>query len=156
MLYLRLSIGVIFILLSTKIGKNKGIKYKNSFNFYESCLTFCNAFKGDLLYKKSKLEDFLTLEYSSLDFIKMLKNYIQNQEINDYPEYLKEDERLDIYNFLSSLGKTDSVSQLEVVDAFKSKFTLKLAEKNLEYKKYYSLSVKLGFVIGVAFMIMVV
>ena len=60
MLYLRLSIGVIFILLCTKIGKNKGNKYKFACNFYESALSFCNLFKCDLIYKKSNSFSFIS------------------------------------------------------------------------------------------------
>ncbi len=156
MLYLRLSIGVVLILLCTKLGKNKGNKYKSSLNFYESCLTFCNLFKSDLLYKRSKLQDFLKVNYLSNDFKEMLEYFLENRSLNYYPEYLNDDERIEIFNFLSVLGKTDSLSQLEMIDAYKNKFTLKLTEKTAEFKKYYSLTTKLGFVIGLGFLIMVV
>ena len=156
MLYLRLAIGVVFIVLCTKIGKNKGNKYKNCCDFYESCLSFCNAFKSDLLYKKSKLEDFLKLQYLSLDFKEMLENYLINQEIDCNFEYLTNEEMCEVYNFLSALGKTDTLSQIEVVDAYKNKFNIKLNEKKSEFKKYYTLTTKLGFVIGLGFMIMVI
>ena len=156
MLYLRLSIGVIFILLCTKIGKNKANKYKFSCSFYESLLSFCNLFKSNLLYKKSSLEDFLNFNYSSVDFKNLLNYYVINQEILEYPVYLSDEEQLELYNFLFSLGKTDSTSQIESIVAYKIRFTIKLAEKSAEYKKYYNLSSKLGFVIGLAFMIMVV
>ena len=155
MLYLRLCIGVIFILLCTKIGKNKGDKYKNSVLFYESALSFCNNFKSDLLYKKSNLNDFLNFEYTSVDFKNILENYITNQEISFYPEFLTANERLEFDNFFLSLGKTDSLSQIEVINAYKDKFHLKLEDKRVQYKKYYTLTSKLGFIVGLGIMIMV-
>ena len=155
MLYLRLSIGVVFILLSTKIGKNKGDKYKCSVLFYESALSFCSVFKSDLLYKKSKLNDFLDFEYSSIEFKIVLENYINNQENSYWPEFLSANERLEFDNFFLSLGKTDSLSQIEVINAYKNKFELKLEDKRLQYKKYYTLTTKLGFIVGLGLMIMV-
>lgn len=155
MLYLRLSIGVVFILLSTKIGKNKGDKYKCSLLFYESAISFCSNFKSNLLYKKSNLNDFIDFEYSSIEFKVVLENYINNQEISCYPEYLSANERLEFDNFFLSLGKTDSLSQIEVINAYKDKFQLKLEDKRVQYKKYYTLTTKLGFVIGLWLMIMV-
>ena len=108
-----------------------------------------------MLYKKSNLNDFLNFEYTSVDFKNILENYINYQEISFYPEFLGVDERLEFDNFFLSLGKTDSLSQIEVINAYKDKFHLKLEDKRVQYKKYYTLTSKLGFIVGLGIMIMV-
>lgn len=156
MWYLRLIIGVVFIVLGTKLGKNKGLKYKNAYNFWSSVVSFCNDLNSDLLYKKSNLNEFLNKNYLSSDFTFLLNEYIKNGKINDFPEYFSNDDKLEFVNFLSSIGKSDSLSQMQILDAYKSKFAVKLAEKDTEFKKFYSVSLKLGFAIGLGFMIMVI
>ena len=155
MLYLKLLIGVVSILLFTKIGKNKSNKYKKSYLFWSSVNMFIGDFKGDLLYKKSKLEDFLDRIYSSEEFTTLLNSLVNNEEL-EFPDFLDLEDKIDLNNFFLCLGKTDTTSQIDVINSFKEKFSMKMIEKYNSYKKYFSLSTKIGFIVGLAFMIMVI
>ncbi len=155
MLYLKLITGVVFILLFSKIGKNKSNKYKKTYLFWSSVVTFISDFKSDLLYKKSNLSDFSNKEYSSVELTNILNNLIKNEDL-EYPDFLELEDKIDLNNFFKSLGKSDASSQIDVMNSYKEKFSIKMIEKNNEYKKYFTLSTKLGFAIGLAFMIMVI
>ena len=155
MLYLKLLIGVVSILLFTKIGKNKSNKYKKSYLFWSSVNMFIGDFKGDLLYKKSKLEDFLDRQYSAEEFTVLLNSLVNNEEL-EFPDFLDLEDKIDLNNFFLCLGKTDTTSQIDVINSFKEKFSMKMIEKYNSYKKYFSLSTKIGFIVGLAFMIMVI
>ncbi|MBO5926316.1 MAG: hypothetical protein J6Q38_01995 [Clostridia bacterium] len=155
MFVLKVFIGVISILTAVKIGKNKADAKKECYFYFQNMLFLCDKIISDLSYKKSNLYEILNYKYSSNEFIKTVNSFIKRNPLY-VPEFLSFEESMFVQNYFSSLGTLDSNTQIKNLEAFKDEIKKIYNEKYQDFKKYYTLFMKLGFVSGLTLFILVI
>lgn len=155
MFLIKLLIGVLSIIVCVKISKNKANEIKNSYDFFESLILTCDTLSCEMSYSKRPLKCLSNLNYQSYDYFNFISNFINYEKIN-YPCYLTDGEILKIKAFMNLLGKSDSISQKELICSFREEFAKISQEKRLKYQKTYGLTLKVGFSVGVMLFIMVI
>ena len=118
-------------------------------------LFLCDKIISDLSYKKSNLYEILNYKYSSNEFIKTVNSFIKRNPLY-VPEFLSFEESMFVQNYFSSLGTLDSNTQIKNLEAFKDEIKKIYNEKYQDFKKYYTLFMKLGFVSGLTLFILVI
>ena len=152
---LKLIIGVLTIIVFTKIGVNKAKREEQIYLFFNAICSFCTVYSSELKYSKKELKNLLNKDYGSSDFNETLKNFILNSTFSA-PNYLTNIEKDKLRSFFSVLGKGDSSSQQGVISSFFSDFTLLKDEKYKNFTKFNGFYKKLGFYVGLIMLIMVI
>ena len=155
MFLVKIMLGVACVYFCSKIAVSKANLYKESYQYYQSCVECCNLLLIEFSYKKRPLKALLEYEFISSDFSDSIKNYINYQNY-EFPKWLDEKETLRIKTFFEELGKSDIQTQKLAITSYKSEFESILIDKKNEYKKQYSLTLKVGFMVGVMLFIMVI
>ena len=155
MFLVKLSLGVACIYLCSKIAISKANTLKESYLFWESAVSLCNQLLMEFSYKKRPIKVASSIGYSSNDFKSVVNAFINGSEI-EFPSYLSKLEILKVKSFLSELGKSDCNTQKMALNSYKSDFESVLVDKKLQYKKTYSVTLKVGFSVGVMMLIMVI
>ncbi len=155
MFVLKLGIGVACVYLCCKIAVLKASAIKENYLFWESAVTLCNVLLQEFSYKKRPLSGVVDKNYTSNDFKILLNSFIKGDSV-DYPKYLSNSEIVKINTFLNELGKSDSETQKITINSYKTEFESILIDKKAEYKKTYSVTLKVGFSMGIMMLIMVI
>ena len=155
MFVLKVFLGITIIILSVKIGVDKANKYKKIYYFWQSLVLMCDKFLVELLYKKANISSLKNCKYPFEGFNELLKNFFDNKKIS-LPNFLSKEESILVYEFFNSIGKTDTNSQIKEIESFKNQFLKISIDKNSFFKKYYTVSIKLGFICGLGLFIMVI
>lgn len=152
---LKIIIGVSALVVFTRIGYIKAAQKEKEYAFYSSCAEFLRYYLSELKYLKNSLETLKDKEYSSEEFKNTLSSVIDGKTAV-YPEYVKNNERVKFDSLFSLIGKGGEESQTTAVESFLCDF-IKLSEEKREFnKKYKTLAIKTGFVLGLAILIMVI
>lgn len=155
MFVLKLGLGIAFIVLGVKIGVNRANKYKEEYLFWKSMLYISNKTYSELEFQKNKIEKILSVEFQSTDFQKMINTFLKSSEIV-YPNYLLNEEKIYVNEFFISIVKSDTTSLKSTLKSLNVEFSKILNIKELIYRKYFNLSIKLGFFAGFSLLIMVI
>lgn len=155
MFLVKIALGIACVYLTTKIAVSKANSFKESYLFYQSVLECCNLLLIEFSYKKRPLKALLEYEFISSDFCNSITNYINNQKF-EFPTWLGEKDELKLKSFFQELGKSDVEAQKIAINSYKLEFENILIDKKSEYKKQYSLTLKVGFMVGVMLFIMVI
>ena len=156
MFAIKLIFGVILIFLSSKIAVIKAKNHKEKYLYYLSAKLMCKNLEGELLYLRRPINQALDIDYPSFYYAKTVNSVILGEKTIFYPDFLTVDEISKFELLFEQLGKTDSNSQMAYVLSCKEDFVKIENEKRLEYQKFYSLTLKIGFLIGVALFVLVI
>ena len=148
--------GVLLVVLSTKIAVIKAKTLKEKYLYYSSAKLMCEGLESELLYFKRPLNEALNIDYPSFYFAKTVKSVIENGYIDAYPEFLTLEERGKFDGLFLQLGRTDTEAQKACILSNKEDFLKLESEKRVEYNKFYTLTLKLGFLIGVMLFVLVI
>lgn len=155
MFILKLLVGVLSIIVAVKIGKDKAEKDKNEYLYFNSLVVLCDKILSDLSYKKSKINELLSIKFNSSELNETLNSYLKGKNV-ELPVFLNEEEQFLVIDMLNTLGKSDTVAQIHSVNAFKNEFIKISNDKFTKYKKYNALFMKLGFISGLLIFILVI
>ena len=155
MFMLKLLIGISAIIISVKIGIDRASKNKRIYYFFNSVEITCDKFISDISYKKSNVNSVLKGKYPSNEYNLLIDNFTKNNKLV-LPNFLSIEEKLLIEDMFNSLGKMDSEAQTKYILSIKNQIKKISNEKLLNYKKFYNLSIKLGFIFGLFIFIMVI
>lgn len=155
MFVVKVLIGVACVYFCCKISSNKAEGLKESYLFWDSAVDLCNYLLQELTYKKRPLEVLLDKKFISSDFKSVLDLYLTKNKF-EFPPYITDIEKSKMISFLSALGKSDSESQKISINANKIDFESISLQKKLEFKKSYSIILKVGFSMGIMLFIMVI
>ncbi len=155
MFAVKIIVGIACVYCSVKISSNKANLLKNRYLFWDSLVEFCSLLLQELSYKKRPIKEVTSNEFISIDFSKTLNDYYLKNEIT-LPNYLSDIESEKVISFLSSIGKSDTESQKIAINTCKIDFENIATQRKLDYKKSYSVILKVGFSIGVMLFIMVI
>ncbi len=155
MFLVKVGVGIACVYFCCKISSNKALLLKECYLFWDSAVELCNLLLQELTYKKRPLNVVINQNFLSNDFNCLLNDY-SSQRTLQFPLYVTDVEKSKLKLFLSSLGKSDTESQKMAINANKIDFESIVEQKKLEYKKTYSIILKVGFSIGIMLFIMVI
>lgn len=155
---MKIFLGILVIIFSTFIGYILSKKYTKLKNFYCNFDNFNKMLKTEIAFSQKTLKEIIDEKYSiNNDFLNNFKLYLENKEnfclnIN----YLSSDEKAFLLEYFENIGKTEKGSQLEFLK--KAEERLSTFYKNaIELdKKYKTLYIKLGFLIGLIIFILII
>ncbi len=149
----------IFILLWGVGGVFVGIHLKKQLlikkNYFSDIYTFCENFKHNLMYKQSKLKEFITkFNFTSEELKKDFDNFLQIEGKNTTLTLkLNNDENNEVKKLFESLGNVDIQTQLSLIEERKAvmeSLSKKYKEKSdKEGKLYIKLGLLFGLCVGV-------
>lgn len=126
--------------------------------FFQSLLSFILGIKSDINFSSKNLNDILSkVNYAGRDFNTLISNYKDMLQAagNESAEklfnnitILNQEEKEDIFIFFSKLGKLDVFNQIDSIESFICVVKKHYDEATCECKKYSTLYIKLGIIIG--------
>ena len=157
MLLLKLVLGVSCILLFVKVAISKSKLKQEIYSFYYELYLFCNNLYSEMVYSKKPIKEFFSKKYNNVILQGIIQDYLENNLQNSkYLDYLEGENKEKVITFFNLLGKSNSESQKNDILAYKNEFLKIYNEKQAEYKKFYSLYVKIAFSVGLIVMIVVI
>ncbi len=155
-------IKIIFVLLCGVAGVFVGIMLKKRLDkkrdYFCDAKNFCDFFKHDLTFKQSKLKKIIDeYKYISDDFRNDIKRFSEEFKTDqEICEKLSKNEKQEITNLFSSLGKVDINTQMELIEERK-KVLGDIADKyKSRSQKDGKLYVKLGLLSGLCLGVLLV
>ena len=137
-----------------------GLKlYKDSVNrvkYFEGVLSLINTLISEIQFRRQNLKSILRdfCDNNKTPFVVHVKEFLTHLETNEEFKpsklHLKNEETEEVKHFFSSLGTSDSDTQLVVLDTYKVKFEELRKHYADRHKKYGSLYLKLSFLLGLA------
>ena len=135
-------------------------RYRQRKSFFRQLYEFNQRFLNEIAYYRRPLREFIGKYSYQSDFEVVLQAYCSslNGELFDLTGYvfLKEDERIFLYDYFQMLGKGDSSSQKSYYSSVKDGLLKWKMTSEQEAKKYEDLYVKLGFLCGLFILILIV
>lgn len=166
---IKLILCIAIIALCGFIGYGISSHYSDRKKFFFSLTNFLNSLKTNIEFSATNLKKILMAELKqntkSKDFCKMIENYLMSLDCGD--EFIKEtlfnnikilteEEKECIFYFFKKLGKVDSFSQIEEIDKLFKVNGIYYSDAKEESKKYGSLYIKLGIIIGAFIALMII
>ncbi|MCL1944557.1 MAG: stage III sporulation protein AB [Firmicutes bacterium] len=153
----------VFIIFLTAIcGSMIGLYFYNRqkarLDYYYELMGLVNSIISDVRFKQDKLNivfsNYLPTCKSALT--NHITQYLEQQNTNLIlsKHVLKKTELPRIERFFSSLGHTDSGTQLLELEGYKQEFEQDLKRVKAHHDKYGTTSIKLGFALGIGLGIM--
>ena len=141
------------------VGLMYSKKYRRRANFFRSLVMLCQKFDVEIKFSRERIKNiFLTIDDKQKQHLfGLTDNFISFIDMETPLEkeclfkgitFLKEEEKDVIFMFFKTLGRSDVDSQSQETKNYQTRFEGLSTSANNDNKKYGSLSVKLGIVVG--------
>ena len=143
---------------SSIIGVACSKKFLNRYKFYLSILNFNQDFKNSLSFKREHISNLLKKDYKFEHFNNVLEQKLKNINCKalSLPNFLNENDKNQINEYFSQIGKYDPITQAKILEGYDEVFKQNLTLAFDDNKKYGILFQKIGIIVGlVAFIIVV-
>ena len=163
---LKMVLGLAIIAISTIGGYILSKKYRQRRRFLGQFREFNDQFINEITYYRRPIRDFLAQHTFDGEFQSLMQSYAIS--LDRYGEkgrkpldlsaysFLYENEKADVIDYFSMLGKGDSASQRCYFLSIRERLTKYEAEAVSQGKKYESLYVELGFLCGLFILILII
>ena len=141
-------LGAIVLCICTYFGYLYGQKYVEKRKFYEDFSSFNKKFINEVSYSMKTLPQIIAKENNNQLFYKTINNYVQTKTVTINEKFLTDDEKNYFKNYLETLGSSDRDSQLSFLNASLNTINEYLSLAQKDEKKFRSLYLKIGFLIG--------
>ena len=156
---MKIVILILIALICVLIGYIVSKKYRVRANFFQALLYLCQKFDIEINYSRERVKNiFLNLDDKykkdlkgiDINYISFLDKQVPLDKDNLFKNitFLKENEKEMIFSFFKTLGRSDVDSQSKEIKNFQTRFDELAKDVNSDYKKYGSLSIKLGIITG--------
>ena len=146
-------LGVCSLVLCTILGYFFAQKYCQRRDFFNSFSSFNKRFKGEVGFTKNSIISLVDKQTQKDDFYKYLADFLSSGKVNVEEKYLNKEDVSFFYEYLKNLGVGDVETQIKYLDSLEKQIELKVKEATENDKKYRSLYIKLGFLIGLVVLI---
>lgn len=137
------------------MGVLQAKKLQSRQKFYENFMGFLRAYERNLSFSQKEfkvvVEDYLK-EIEDAEFTSFLTATMLGENIKI--EYLSDGENYEIKNMLQSLGRTDEVTEMKLLQSASSVVECRVKQSQAKTEKYSSFSIKLGLLVGVLLVIL--
>ncbi len=155
---MKLFLGIISLIISTSIGFFLSKRYTLRKKFYYDFFSFNKTLKTEISFAQNSLLSFIenNKSNSSIFYVNLYRVFIEKNKV-DIDENLFSKEEISFFEvYLNSIGASDKQTQLSLLDSTEVKLNNMLKNCEDEEKKYKSLYVKLGFLIGLIVLILII
>lgn len=152
---MKFALGVLLLCFSTIIGYFLAGKYIDRKRFYNDFSDFNQFFKQEILFNKSTLIEILKDKINDGDFCFLLRERVLNKNLKIYLNYMNKDDKIFFDSYVKNLGTSDIYTQVDFINKTNEVLSLKLNQALEEEKRYKTLYIKMGFLIGLMLMIVV-
>lgn len=154
-------IAMIFIVI-VGVGVFIKLRYAKKEKFFKDAYLFCDVLKPNIVFMHMPIKKIIDKneENFSKEFKEVLQNYLSN--IDDLKEFeinygfLKRSETENICNLLKNVGKTDSISQQNLIENSKIMIGQELEAAAKENKKFGMVSLKVCICFGIMAVILLI
>ena len=163
---LKFIVGIALIAFTTFCGYLLSGKYRKRKAFFRQLRGFNDRFINEISYFRRPIEEFVAAYLYDGDFALLLKSYFYRLKSNVSQDktvlelsnvtFLSEEERHLVEEYFLMLGKGDSLSQRNYFSSVREKLVKIENETELQAKKYGDLYIKIGFLCGLLFLILIV
>lgn len=140
--------GVLALIFCTYLGYRTSLKYVKRKNFFNDFAEFNKKLKNEVLFLQNTLVKITDKIDDGNDFNTCIKEYVKNKKYGFELNYLSADEKEFFDKYLGIIGKGDKTSQLQYLNSVDEKISALYVSASSEEKKFKTLYVKLGFLIG--------
>lgn len=155
MTWIKLLIAGLIIALSTLLGYVAAGRFRARGKFFAQMCAFNERFVNELSYGRKPLSE-IAADQPSGDFGKLLSEAAAFRVPDVRQAYLTKEEKQDVTDYFSLLGRGDSYSQIGFFTAKKTALSEKKAAAEKEAASRSSLYLKLGLLAGLALVILIV
>ena len=154
---MNLFIGCVFLIICTWFGYNFSLKYKNKRIFYENFAEFNQRFINAVSFSHETILELMEKEKGDDLFYSSLKDKFVNKKSKVRKiEYLCDTEYDFFCSYLNMIGNVDKETQLEYLNSVTDKVQAELSNSILDEKKYKTLYIKVGFLVGLMLFVVVI
>lgn len=153
---MRLLLGIVAFILCVLLSVFLASKYKDRKDFYNDFLSFNKLLIKEVGFGQKTLFNIIDEMKSNSVFLNKLKNKFYNKEINEDKSLLKKDEQTFFNEYVSNIGTSDKASQMEYLKSVSEYLQENLVITQEEYKKYNTLYIKMGILIGLIVLIIII
>lgn len=157
---LKIVVGIAIVAFTSYCGFLLSKKYRRRKRFFADFDEFNERFLSEIAYLRRPLRQFADNARYQSEFGDVLEAYFSSQEdgkpfeIGDF-SLLKTDERQELLDYFSMLGRGDSASQKGYFTSVKNSLKARREQSDQEAKKYGELYIKLGFLLGLTVLIII-
>ncbi len=155
-MWLKLAVCALIVAFGVAIGRFASHKYRQKGAFYAQFFSFNERYLNELTYQRRPLREFLLTGGFSGEFEGMLKAFEGGRIAAFKLDFVSEEERGEVHDYFSMLGRGDSRSQTEFFFTKKDYLREKKRRCGEEAKKYTDLFCKMGLLAGLAVVILIV
>ena len=161
-------IGIAIVAFTSFCGFTLAKKYRIRKNFFTQFYEFNGRFLSEVAYFKRPLAEICSRFVYRGDFDLLLKSFFKKQkeygermgaastlDLREY-SFLTADEQAFVGDYFLTIGRGDSISQKAYFSSAKEKLADYKQKSEVECKKYGDLYLKLGFLCGLAVLILIV
>lgn len=152
---------IIIVFTSTYIGYLIYKKLLNKVNYYKSLILFLESYKRNVSFSQDSLSEFiLKFDCQSTLFKETLLGYLtrikEDKKNIIFPDFISNYEEQELTLLFDALGKTDELGQVSLAENGKVKFEECLATYQEKFNKNGTVSIKLGFLLGLLLVILLI
>ena len=163
---LKFIVGIAIVAFSSFCGYKLAGKYRRKKQFFKQFSAFNTRFLEELSYSRRPLGEILSKNMYTGEFQLLLYEFVaylreKDKEFfvvlnEDTFSFLLEDEKMEICDYFSALGKGDSRAQKEYFSSIKGRIDTRCSDAEERCKRYADLYVKLGFLCGLFILILII
>lgn len=149
-------IGIILIVLSTLVGYLFSIKYSERRIFFEDFNKVVIRLKNEINFMQRPVIDVLNSSLNNDSDVLVVYNsfLLNNYNYTSNLKYLSFNEKNFVFDFLSTIGTGDVLSQNKIIDVAIEQSNSFLKQSIDDEKKYKTLFIKLGLLAGITLFIL--
>lgn len=151
---MNLYIGFLGIIIFTLLGKLFSGKNEDKRAFFIDFINFNLKLKNEILFTHKTIDE-ISLSLNNGDFKNALQKYLDSGEVVKL-KYLDKNEFSLFENYLFNLGNADIKTQMNFLNSIEKELGEYHQKAIQDEKKYRSLYLKVGFLVGLIFFILVI
>lgn len=155
---MKMILGIVVIVLCTCFGYVLSLKYRKRHKYYADFSDFNIALKKEVSFSQHTICELIDIKTSNneSDFYLLLNNVISGKNFEISLKYLSENERRFFFSYCKNIGSLDKLSQLDYLETVQKDIDDGKEKSDKDEKKYCALCIKLGFLIGLIFFIIII
>ena len=158
-------LGLAIIAFTTYCGYLFSKKHRKKKVFFQQFYLFNERFLNEITYYRRPLTEIILSDKYAAEFSLLLNSFLQSIKENqaiwlqylhslDF-NFLTQEEKNEVENYFSCLGKGDVISQKNYFSSIQEKLKNKSGALEIKVKKIADLYVKLGFLCGLLILILI-
>ena len=151
-------LGLTVFCLSVGISILLSKKHVDRLNYYNSFYSFNNSLKNEVSFTKKSIITIISSNKHKNDYFnkRLTAKFINKDIMIDKPYFITNEEIAYLDGYLDSIGALDAKTQIELLNNAENTLKDNLSKCQNDSKRYKSLYVKLGVLIGLLMFVLII